>query len=399
MGFWHSLAGTVAVEVVGADISYVLAQINRAEITLRNITYTGAITVRAEINRSDLRKITGIVEKLDGKIRVVNRNGAYWALKRLLYRPVLVIGIAVILLAALLLPRRVYFVNVEGNISIPTKLILEKAEECGIRFGAVRMNVRSEKMKNALLSAVPELQWAGVNTSGCVATISVREKSVLDEKKEEVSGITSIVALRDGVISDLTVVQGNGVCQVGQAVKKGQLLVSGYTDVGLTIKATQAKAEIYAQTLRNIQMITPSPTSLRGEVSGKKTRYALRIGKKLIKLYKDSGISDGSCVKMYSEEYLTLPGNFQLPVSVVRETLITCDAPEESSVQANNYDWMESAASDYLQNQMIAGRILAADVQTQIYEDSCTMEGTYACVEMIGKVKQEEIVQKDGENN
>ena len=118
----------------------------------------------------------------------------------------------------------------------------------------------------------------------------------MDEKKEEVSGITSIVALRDGVISDLTVVQGNGVCQVGQAVKKGQLLVSGYTDVGLTIKATQAKAEIYAQTLRNIQMITPSPTSLRGEVSGKKTRYALRIGKKLIKLYKDSGISDGSCV-------------------------------------------------------------------------------------------------------
>lgn len=39
-------------------------------------------------------------------------------------------------------------------------------------------------MKNALLSAIPELQWAGVNTYGCRAVISVRERTLPERKPE-----------------------------------------------------------------------------------------------------------------------------------------------------------------------------------------------------------------------
>lgn len=399
MGIWRSLGGIVSVEIISADIGNTLSQINRAEITLRNITYTDGITVQADISRSDFKRITGLVEKLGSKIRIVEKKGVYWAFSKVMHRPVLYVGLCLLLLAVVFVPGRIFFVQVEGNSSIPTKLILEKAEKCGIGFGAVRRHVRSEKMKNALLSAVPELQWAGINTSGCVATISVREKSISDTESKNTSAISSIVALRDGVIRDLTVLQGYGVCQVGQAVKKGQLLVSGYTDVGLTIKATQAKAEVYAQTLRDLEVITPSPVSVRGEISHQKKKYALRFGKKLIKLYKDSGISDASCVKMYSEEYLTLPGGFRLPIAVVRESQIYYDVLTEATAQADDYTWLESAASNYLRKQMIAGEILNSDIQVQINEDFCVMHGTYACIEMIGKEKNEEILQQDGENN
>lgn len=399
MGVWRSLAGTVCVEIVCADITNGLRQINQAQIVLRNIAYTGAITVQTEIAREDYKRLTAIVEKLDGKIRIVRKNGAFWALRKLVRRPVLYVGLMLLLFAALVIPGRIYFVKVEGNTTVPTKLILEKAEECGIGFGAVRRDVRSEKIKNALLSAVPELQWAGVNTSGCVATISVKEKSVSDSAPKSLSPISSIVASRDGVILDITVLQGNGVCQVGQAVKKGQLLVSGYTDVGLAIKATQAKAEIYAQTLRKLEVVTPVPASVRGDVSYEETKYSLRIGKKVIKLYKDSGISDASCVKMYSEEYLTLPGGFQLPIAIIRETQVYRHVLTEVTAQAEDYAWMSSAASEYLQEQMIAGTILNTDIQMNMNEEYCSIQATYACVEMIGIEKNEEIVQQDGQNS
>ncbi len=393
MGIWRSLRGTVYVEMICADLAGVLSEINGAGIVLRNVKYKGDITAGAEIIRRDLAHVAKLIEGRGGKIRICEKKGLYWSLRKLIHRPVLCIGAVIILLAAIMLPGRIFFVKVEGNTSIPKKLILEKAETCGIGFGAVRRHVRSEKMKNALLSAIPELQWAGINTSGCVATISVKEKSITDVNQDKKTVVSNIVALRDGIIRDFTVLQGDGVCQVGQAVRKGQVLISGYTDVGLTIKATQAKGEIYAQTLRKLEMVTPVSTGIRGDASYQKTRYTLRIGKKLIKLYKDSGISDASCVKMYSEEYLTLPGGFRLPVALIQETQIVYDVQAVTETQADNYTWLESAASAYLQEQMIAGKILNADISLSMDEGYCSILGSYACTEMIGKEISEEILQ------
>jgi hypothetical protein len=48
-------------------------------------------------------------------------------------------------------------------------------------------------------------------------------------------------------------------------------------------------------------------------------RYSILLGKKRINFYKGSGIYDGSCVKMVSQYHLTLPGDYVLPVTVVKE--------------------------------------------------------------------------------
>ena len=79
-------------------------------------------------------------------------------------------------------------------------------------------------MKNALLQQIPTLQWAGINTDGCVATISVREKTV--QMQQDVRyPVISIVAVRDGYITQMTVTAGSAGCKVGQSVEKGQVLI------------------------------------------------------------------------------------------------------------------------------------------------------------------------------
>jgi sporulation protein YqfD len=150
-------------------------------------------------------------------------------------------------LLTIFLPTRVLFIHVEGNSTVEERRILEAAQECGIRFGASRRQVRSEKMKNRLLEKVPELKWAGVNTSGCTAVISVREQPV-QEQRTGYTGISSIVAACDGRITSCTVTKGNGLCAPGQVVQKGQLLISGYLDCGICIRVTGAEGEIFAET-------------------------------------------------------------------------------------------------------------------------------------------------------
>lgn len=399
MGLWRSMGGTVHVEIISADIGLTLTQINNTGIVLTHITYINALTACADIPEKEFGTFRKWAENKGVQVKKIRNDGLLLSLRSLLKRPVLCIGMAILLVLACWLPGRILFVRVEGNAAIPTKFILEQAELCGIRLGAVRRDVRSEKMKNALLSAIPQLQWAGVNTSGCVANITVREKSIHDEQVQEQTGIAGIVAARDGVILDCTVLRGNKLCQVGQAVKEGQLLVSGYTDTGLSVKATRAKAEIYAQTLHELEVITPKAAAIRGAKSREIKKYGLLIGKKLINFSKDSGISDAGCVKMYSEEYLKLPGGFQLPVGVFCETLIVYDAAEQVPTDAEQYSWLESAAAEYLHTQMIAGKILNTDTQLSANTESCSIRGRYACTEMIGKEKNEEIWQQDGENN
>ena len=328
----------------------------------------------------------------------MRRGGLYWAFKGFLRRPVLLIGLMIFIALAMYLPSRVLFIQVEGNTTIPTRLILEKSEECGITFGASRRNVRSEKMKNALLEAIPELQWAGINTSGCVATITVRERSIKDDQGVS-KGVGSIVAIRDGVIAECTVTKGTPACKVGQAVKAGEVLVSGYTDCGFCIKATKAEGEVYAFTQRELTVSTPENWQIRGAETRQVKKYAVIIGKNRINFYKDSGILDDRCDKMYKESYITLPGGFQLPVILVTEVWTYHTNDEITLDQERAAATLSNFAQTYLAQHMIAGRILMETENISSEDGTFYLQGNYACHEMIGQVRSEEIIKPDGNND
>ena len=177
MNLWSSLKGLVVAELTSADVTGALEAVTGAGIPIRNIMYVDELTIHLTVNRENYGRLTALLGKRGDNVSCIHRKGIYWTLSAFGKRPVLLSGLLVTMLLGLLLPTRVLFVRVEGNETIPARQILAEAENCGIRFWASRRDVRSEKVKNALLSAIPRLQWAGVNTTGCVATISVREAS------------------------------------------------------------------------------------------------------------------------------------------------------------------------------------------------------------------------------
>ena len=398
MNIWQSFNGTVRAQIISADPSAALNALIQAGIVLYETEYIDDFTLVIQIRRQDCKIAKRIAANRGEELRIKRKLGLYWWAKGLLRRPVLIIGMVILLIASTYLPTRIYFIQVEGNKTIPDKMILEYAAHCGISFGVSRRQVRSEKMKNALLEAIPQLQWAGINTSGCVATISVREREITEQTPQG-DGVSSIVASRDGVILSTTVTGGNGLCKVGQAVKAGQVLISGYTDCGLSIKAEESQGEIYARTDWNLVAITPRTYQSKTYVTGQERKYALIIGKNRINFYKDSGISNATCDRIYEEHHLTLPGGFVLPVTLVTEvwTYYTCTEevalPEDVSRQLSEF------AKDYLNNQMIAGQILSMRENVTASDGAISLQGQYACHEMIGRVQKEEIIKPYGKSD
>ena len=391
MGLWRSLNGVITVEILSADPVRTLAKIQNMGITLENVQFQDELSIQFQIRRQDIKWIEKITDRHGDKLKIVSREGVFWKAQSLMHRPVLVVGLLILILLTVFLPTRIYFFKVEGNKSVPTRQILEVASKQGISFGVSRREVRSEKVKNAVLQAIPELEWTGINTSGCVATISVRERQN-GEQAEERHGVSSIVAIRDGIIEDITVTSGSPVVKSGQAVKAGQLLISGYTDCGISIRASRAAGEIYARTKREVSFVLPKNFSQRGEQVSEIKKYAIIIGKNRINFYQGSGILDTSCVKIYEENYVTLPGGFRLPIVFVTETFVYYDESMPTTSLEQGKDNLARIAESYLRSQMIAGEILDKNEQYVEGDADFQMKATYGCLEMIGRERKEEII-------
>lgn len=399
MDIWHSLYGMVALTLTSADVSGAITAITAAGIVVHDLSKAGDdLQVRFRILRKDYKKLRIITNRRGDSLKLDGRSGLYWLGKVLLSRPVLLLGLAAFFFLVTFLPSRVLFVRVEGNKQIPTNLILEKCAENGIVFGASRKEVRSEKLKNAILEEIPELQWAGINTYGCTAVVSVRERSI-PETVDMQGSVASIVSARDGVITELTVTRGSAACKPGQAVRKGQVLISGYTDCGLTIRAEQAEGEVYAKTQHTLTVKMPSQYQGRGDKTGQIKKYSLIIGKKRINLYKGSGISDTSCVKMYVENYITLPGGFRLPIAIVTEYITTYGSKDTFLQQDQTQEELSGFAKSYLLSQMVAGRIQQGEESVAADDGCLNLTGNYACHEMIGVMQSEENIKPYGEHD
>ena len=378
---------TEEMEVCSADPVGSVMALGRADIILYDTDYLDRMRLRFKIHRRDKNKVMRILQKRGDEVTCGKSKGLCFFLQQFFRRPVLVLGVALMLALTLYVPSRVFFIRVEGNVHVPSRQIIERAMECGLDFGASRRDVRSAKMKNALLQALPQLQWAGVNTYGCTAVITVREQLPVKGEQPE-SGVSSIVAERDAIVESITVLQGNALCKPGQAVKKGQMLVSGYQDCGICIRGLAAKGEVYGRTQRQAAVISPRKYAFRQEQSSSIKKIALLFGKKRINLYKGSGISPTTCAKIYEEKYLTLPGGFILPFGIGIE--VTVDYEYHDQTVETDLERLKSFLEEYQKSQMIAGRIVQASWSQTETEETSVVSGEYSCYESIGILRPEE---------
>lgn len=384
MNLWRSLSGLMEVELTSAVLPEALAKINDLGIEMGFLQWKNDLTVTFRIRRSCYGRLKALAEKRGETLSVRRRLGIFWTGKMLIRRPILVVGFLLFWALSAYLPGRILWIRVEGNQEIPQHQILEAAEDLGVTFGAHRRQLRSERIKNGILSEIPQLQWVGVNTAGSVATISVRERTTLDRDQNQMSA-SEIVAARDGYILSGTVVRGTGLFQTQQAVSRGQVLISGYVDNGYCIRVVRAEGEILAQTNRQITAVTPAECLFRTGKKEVKQKISLLFRKKRINLWKDSGISDATCDRMYKEYYITLPGGFALPVGVCLEEYTLWETSLAQQDRNCVHSRLKGFSSRYLQQQMIAGTIRSTRETLRMKDGLFLLQGQYICEEMIGR--------------
>lgn len=381
-GLWWYLWGSVRLRLVGADPEGTLRQLARWCV-IRRVEKVSSLEVTFEVSRMDFSGVRNLAGKRGDRVELLETAGILPSLRNLKKYPVIALTALVLFLATLWIPTRIFFIEIAGNETLTRWEILEAAEESGLYFGCDRGALRSEQIKNRLLSALPQLSWAGVNTSGCVATITVRERQTAETKEPELPG--NIVAVTDAIVTGVVVTRGTPQCAPGNAVKAGQILISGYSDLGLTTRAEAAEGEVMGETLRSVTAKIPSETLTRQENGEVFRKVSLIFGKKRINFFKDSGILYPGCGKMTQIRVLRLPGGLTLPVALVVETYtgakLTRQERREEPVEAI----LRRQTQNLLLARTVAGEILEEHTAVSREGDVYCLRGFYTCREMIGR--------------
>ncbi len=383
MALLSYLRGYVTLELKGASLERVINGLSQRNVPFWNFHTIDDFTWQLQLFSCDVKPALTLAQKTQNEGIVLASFGLKTDLARYRHRKVFFVSMILIPILVAFLSNFIFFYQVEGNISVPAPKILEELEKLGYGFGASTHGIVPQDLKNEMLQTIPELEWFTLTANGNIATVTVRERNpepvVIDRKT-----VSNLVAKEDCLITEMSVLSGAAACLVGDFRAKGELLVSGYADLEFCYQATPARAEIFGRTWRIQKGVLPAEMVQIGQNSEENTRYSLVVGKKRINFFKNSGIWGAGCVKIIESIPLTLWGGYTLPVTLIKETLVTGDTSTISLSPLVVDEQLVHATLENTKAQLVAGTVEDMTYNTTQTGAIYRLDGIYQCHEMVG---------------
>lgn len=275
---WHFLRGYVILQIEGLSVARLLRRMTDHGIKIRRAVRTSPTCVTLEMDAKRFSALRKLRRGLPVRIHIAGRRGLPFVWKRLLARPVLLFGTLLIGLGLCAASRRIWFIRVEGTKRIDPQEICERLKEKGIFIGARLQGPILITAANELSCEIPDAAWIGLDREGVTLTAKVLEALPESPKKTQLP--SDVVAQKDGVVTRLVVTHGQARIQVGDAVKAGDVLISGTVVRNDASYETWADGEAIAAVVYSAQCEAPDTVTEwteSGEMQALKTvRFAGR---------------------------------------------------------------------------------------------------------------------------
>lgn len=274
----------------------------------------------------------------------------------------------------------VWDIGYQGNVKYTDNELTHYLDSLGIRCGVLKNTVSCEELEEALRGEFNGITWVSARLSGTRLYIQVKENDVPLELPVRDDSPCDLAADADGIITSIIVRSGVPLVKPGDAVSKGQLLVSGripIIDDAETVVAehyVHADADILAIRSR-IEAKEISLWYRRQEPTGKvrKGLTAVVGSHSFVWLFPNVRKTEWQTVTNYDK--IKLFGDFYLPLSLGSITSYEVSVYEERYTQ----EQLEQMAQDYqnevIENLMEKGvQILENDVRILVNDSTCRFE-------------------------
>ncbi|WP_018086654.1 sporulation protein YqfD [Desulfurispora thermophila] len=321
------LTGFVTIEVIGYNIEKFINKAASRGILLWNIRRLDENKLRFQARLSAVHPLRHLARQHGCRLKFGQRGGWPFIWSKMRRRKAFLTGIIVFFLGLYVLSGFVWFVEVQGNEQLSSRVVKELAGQAGLRPGVWRKTLDVRKLENSIKEQLPQVSWVGVRISGIRAYIQVAEKKLPPVAS---SGPAHVVAVKAGLVKEVLVINGNQVVNEGEAVTAGQVLISGIvpaTETGQDVPGDVTRAPLAYVRARGIVRArvwyeaygeTPVRESITAETGREYRRYSIKIRDRVIMLAGQENIPFRyfRC----DEEVKKLAGrNIKLPVEIISQ--------------------------------------------------------------------------------
>lgn len=372
------LSGRVVFTATGGFPSLLLEECAVRKTVLRDVEQqNGCVT--AWVSEKDYRRVKQAAEKAGMTLTPQKVTGLPLLARRCRARAGIFAGLLAGALLLWYLSGGLWELRVTGNETLGAEEILDALAEEGIRVGARTARLDCAEAERQMQARLPRLSWIAVNITGCRATAEVREATEPPETPPE-GEYANVVAARDGVILRADVLSGEGQPKIGEAVVKGDLLVSGVVEMNNgRYRLTEAKAVIEALTKTELSLTAQSvfPAQVPEH---RRTVYAVRFfGVRLpLGLPTPEGEAETGSRLLQSRRTVFPVGTERDVAVTFSERPVTLD--EDRTRLLCFATFCEQAAERYRE-----AKVLRRSIVFFPEEEGCGVVAKYECVENIAR--------------
>ncbi len=324
-------------------------------------------------------------------LAVLRCGGVPHALWRYRRRAGMALGLLLGALLIWLSGRYVWDVRVTGNERLTDGEVCAILRENGFGVGSRLSELDAAALENRILIATDRIAWISLYMDGTVARVQIRENEMPppDESKKP----ANLVAICDGQIESLLLYRGNCLVKVGQAVRAGDLLVSGlYDSENVGFYATRAAGEVQARVWETFRI--EIPLSYEQRVSGEEMlgRITLDFFDFSLKIFENSRNSNASCDIIEDRKPWEPLGIENVPISVRIERVTPYTIVHATRTQEEALSLAYEELSRTLAARTEWSQLLERRVETRLTDSALILDCTVLCVKNIARQVEFEIV-------
>lgn len=264
---------------------------------------------------ASFKKIRLLKRKIKGKIHITKKCGLPFFVAKNKHRYGMVAGFVLFFAILYFLSGFIWNIDISGNETISDATITKALEEIGIYEGVRISKINTENHRNELLLKCNNISWAAINIEGSRLTLDITEAKFKDEKSEEPSNLK---ADSDGIIKSVEIISGTANVKVGDAVRKGDLLVSGIMEYqDMHTEFVRSRGKIIAEVEKDFKIIQPMRVKESHRTGEKVTRSVLSIFGIKSPLYFGRVSAPYECDKETERNISDKP---YLPIRLIRNT-------------------------------------------------------------------------------
>lgn len=334
------------------------------------------------VNVRKYKLLHHIALKHGGVIRIIKRHGPIFALMKIKNRWGILAGIVAFLFIVNFLSGFVWDIEIVGNSKLTNYEIENILNANSLTVGTHWSNVKKNDIENYILSTFDDCAWVHINRNGTKAIVEINEaveKPEIIENKDA----TNLKATKDGIIVEAYTHGGWQVAQVGDSVKKGDLLVSGVYESETTKTNVFAHGSgVYiAKVKENFDLVVNRKQSYKNYGKPKKYRKLVFYNLKL-PLYIGK-INYVNCDSSVDESYCKLNGKI-LPIGIITTT-VTPYTNDEMVLDDNELTTlMNTEIEKKIEKEFSQYEVVSRNIDVSLTQNQAIASGYVDCLEDIG---------------